>query len=146
MKNVSSISVKTFCFIFLCAICSIQAQDANNNSTSAETYAVAGTVLEDETIPLEGVNVVLKGSNEGVVTSVNGKFKFTKKLAIGDVLIFSYIGYQSQEYIINDSDITNQNISISFDSSDITLMGAVEVDGVYKSKKNIFQKFVGLFK
>ena len=142
MKNVSSNSVKTLCFIFLFAIFSMQAQETNNTTT----YEVAGTVVEDDALPLEGVNVILKNSKEGVVTDVNGKFKFTRKLALGDVLIFSFIGFKPQEYVISANDIANQNIAISFDTSDITLMGAVQVDGVYQSKRNIFQKFIELFK
>lgn len=142
MKNVSSISVKTLCFIFLFAIFGIQAQETNNTTT----YEVAGTVVEDEVLPLEGVNVILKNSKEGVVTDMNGKFRFTRKLALGDVLVFSFIGFKPQEYVISANDIANQNIAISFDPSDITLLGAVEVDGVYESKRNIFQKFFGIFK
>lgn len=146
MKNVSSISVKIFCLIFLCATFSLQAQDLNNTSVDAKSYDAAGTVLEDDSIPLEGVNVVLKGSNEGVVTDKNGKFKFTRKLSLNDVLIFSFIGYNPKEYVISADDLDNQNINISFDQSNISLMGAVEIDGIYKSKRNIFQKFIGLFK
>ncbi len=146
MKNVFKISVKTVCSIFLFVIFNGQAQEATSTDNTAKTYAIAGTVLEDDSFPLEGVNIILKDSKEGVVTNENGKFKFTRKLALGDVLVFSFIGFQPQEYVISADDMANQNIAISFDSSNITLMGALEVDGVYHSKRNIFQKFVGLFK
>lgn len=146
MKNVCSISVKTFCIIFLFAIFNAEAQIENNTDTATKTYTIKGTVFENINQPLEGVNVVLKGSNEGVVSDANGQFEFSRALAIGDVLVISFIGYNSQEYVINSSESDNQNITINFDQSDISLMGAVEVEGVYKSKQNIFQKFIGLFK
>jgi len=140
MKNVCSISVKNFCFLFLFAMFNLQAQETD------QSYAVKGTVLEQGSMPLGGVNVVLKGTKEGVVTDMDGKFEFTQKLEADDVLVFSYIGYNPQEYTVVADESENQSIEITFDLSNISLMGAVEVDGVYKSKRNIFQKLVGLFK
>ncbi|MFT6795808.1 MAG: hypothetical protein ACJART_000946 [Maribacter sp.] len=108
-----------------------------------ETYAVKGIILDEENLPLDGVNVVLKGSTEGVVTDFNGEFEFPKKLEIDDILVFSYIGYE-YKVVASKSDIIA--INISFDASDVFLMGTVVVDGVYESKPNIFQKFISLFK
>lgn len=139
MKNVSSISVRSFCFLFLLALCNLQAQE------TVSSYTVLGTVLEQGSMPLGGVNVVLKGTKEGVVTDMDGKFEFPRQLEINDVLIFSYIGYNPQEYEVVADATKNMAVKITFDLSDISLMGAVEVEGVYKSKRNIFQKFVGLF-
>jgi len=90
--------------------------------------------------------VVLKGTKEGVVTYFNGEFEFPRQLNIDDVLIFSYIGYNPQEYIVVADASKNEAVEITFDLSDISLLGAVEVEGVYISKQNIFQKFIGLFK
>jgi hypothetical protein len=111
-----------------------------------ETYTVKGTILDEESFPLAGVNVVLKGSIEGIVTEFNGEFEFPKKLEIDDILVFSYIGYAAKEFkvVTNKSDIIT--INITFNASDVFLIGAVVVDGVYESKPNIFQKFLSLFK
>lgn len=140
MKNVSSISVKSFCLLFLFAIFNLQAQETTSS------YTVTGTVLEQGSMPLGGVNVVLKGTKEGVVTDMDGKFEFARPLEVDDVLIFSYIGYNPKEYAVVANESDTLDITITFDLSNISLMGAVEVDGVYKSKRNIFQKFAGLFK
>lgn len=145
MKNVSSISVRTLCLIFVFALSSLQAQETKNLN-SVEDQAVKGIVFEEGNFPLEGVNVVLKGSNEGVVTNEKGEFKFPRKLKVDDVLIFSYIGFNPQEYVVGADATENSAITINFDASNLSLMGAVEVDGVYESKRNIFQKFIGLFK
>ena len=111
-----------------------------------ETYTLKGTILDEESFPLAGVNVVLKGSIEGILTDFNGEFEFPKKLEIDDILVFSYIGYAAKEYkvVTNKSDIIA--INITFNASDVFLIGAVVVDGVYESKPNIFQKFLSLFK
>lgn len=115
-------------------------------SIALQSYTVKGTVLDEADLPLAGVNVVLKGSTEGVVTDFDGKFEFPNKLNEGDILIFSYIGFETKEYEVQPSEYEVIEISIQFDSTDIILMGDVAVEGLYKSKKNIFQQLIGLFK
>jgi len=146
MKNVFSISVKSLCFFLVFSLYNLQAQQATNLNTATQSYTVKGIVLEQGNSPLGGVNVVLKGTKEGVVTDFNGEFEFPRQLNIDDVLIFSYIGYNPQEYIVVADASKNEAVEITFDLSDISLLGAVEVEGVYISKQNIFQKFIGLFK
>ncbi|MDT0540566.1 carboxypeptidase-like regulatory domain-containing protein [Croceitalea sp. P059] len=109
-------------------------------------YTVKGKVSDAQNLPLAGVNVVLKGSNIGIQTDFDGKFEFPQKLSEGDVLLFSYIGFDTKEYLVESSEEKLIEINIQFDDTDIILMGDVAVEGVYKSKKNIFQKFIGLFK
>ena len=45
--------------------------------------------------PLIGVNVSVKGTTNGAITDFDGQF--TLNVKAGDVLVFSYIGYQKQE-------------------------------------------------
>ena len=158
------LAILSFSLLSLCAVSKLQAQDVANHEPSIKTevsitqqeiimgdvivekYTVKGTVLDEENLPLAGVNVVLKGSAEGTVTDFDGKFEFPRALDVDDTLVFSYISYQPKEYVIEASDSNIIDITINFNNSDIFLMGAVEVDGVYASKRNIFQKFIGLFK
>ncbi|MGC1204431.1 MAG: SusC/RagA family TonB-linked outer membrane protein, partial [Flavobacteriaceae bacterium] len=58
--------------------------------------SVTGTVTEQSTsIPLPGVNVVIKGTSIGTATDFDGNYRI--EVNNGDVIVFSYIGYQSQE-------------------------------------------------
>ena len=58
--------------------------------------AITGTVVSDsENEPVIGATVKVKGSNQGTVTDVNGKF--TLKVNQGTTLVVSYIGMQTQE-------------------------------------------------
>ncbi|WP_298502031.1 carboxypeptidase-like regulatory domain-containing protein [uncultured Maribacter sp.] len=116
------------------------------SSIHSASYTIKGTVLDEENIPLPGVNVVLKGTQIGTVTDLDGNFEFPSKLEINDVLLFSYIGYDTKEYKVKKSDSETISVTINFTNVDVELMGAIEVGGVYKTKKNIFQKFIGLFK
>ena len=64
----------------------------DNNSTTA---AVQGTVLDDDGIPLIGVNITVQGeTNRGTITDIDGKFNIDANA--GEVLEFSYIGYSTQ--------------------------------------------------
>jgi len=49
---------------------------------------------------IPGATVVVKGSTAGVATDINGNFSL--KVKPGDVLVFSYVGYENQEVTVTD--------------------------------------------
>ena len=61
---------------------------------------VKGIVRGNGNAPLQGATVKIKGSAKGTSTDVQGRFSIDAKE--GDVLVFSFIGYTSQEYKIKD--------------------------------------------
>jgi len=72
---------------------------------SAKAYSqqltIKGKVTDasnGETLP--GVNILLKGSNNGTTTNSNGRYEISVP-AQSDTLIFSYIGYQKKSVAIN---------------------------------------------
>ena len=67
-------------------------------SIAQEGFKVRGQVV-DEAGPLPGVNIMIKGTMTGVVTDMDGNFEITAPYS-GASLVFSYIGYQSQEIAI----------------------------------------------
>ena len=93
-------------------------------------------IVSDESEPLPGVSILLQGTTQGTETDFAGKFKFPEPLKKGDVLIFSYLGYETKKVVI-DGKKENSNIvlNINFKDEEIVLMGAVDVKGVYKTKK-----------
>ncbi|MDU8885120.1 SusC/RagA family TonB-linked outer membrane protein [Yeosuana sp. MJ-SS3] len=61
---------------------------------------VNGTVTEQSsTLPLPGVNVIIKGTASGTATDFDGNYNIN--VNNGDVLVFSFIGYQTQEIAYN---------------------------------------------
>ncbi|KJD34727.1 TonB-dependent receptor [Tamlana nanhaiensis] len=60
---------------------------------------VSGVVLDPYNVPIPGVNVVVKGTQTGSVTDFDGNF--TINASKGSVLVFSYVGYQTQEVTYN---------------------------------------------
>ena len=158
------LALMTFSLLSLCTVSNLQGQEVASNepqvkiaaATNAapfvigeitlDKHTVTGTVLDQDDLPLGGVNVVLKGTAEGTQTDFDGRFEFPIPLDVNDILVFSYIGYGKKEHKVTASETDNQDITIRFDLSDIELMGEVVVGGAYKSKRNIFQKFIALFK
>ena len=64
-------------------------------SVTQQLITVKGTVVDANEEPLIGVNVSVKGTSTGAITDIEGQFTLSVKA--GDVLVFSYIGYQKQE-------------------------------------------------
>src|SRR5690349_19209627 len=63
----------------------------------AQERTVSGRITSSEDgSAIPGVNVILKGTTEGVVTDVDGKYTIAVPTA-GGTLVFTFIGLQSQE-------------------------------------------------
>jgi TonB-linked SusC/RagA family outer membrane protein len=77
----------------------VKKKDADNNAAEIKAIDITGTV-SDAKGPLPGVNVKLKGTTTGTTTDVNGKYKLTVPDGSG-TLVFSFIGYTSQELPIS---------------------------------------------
>ncbi|WP_210416843.1 TonB-dependent receptor [Echinicola soli] len=56
---------------------------------------VTGTVLDDTGYPLPGATVLVKGTTNGTVTNLDGKYEIN--VNEGDVIVFSFVGFASQE-------------------------------------------------
>ncbi|WP_286880256.1 SusC/RagA family TonB-linked outer membrane protein [Proteiniphilum sp. UBA7639] len=67
----------------------------------AQEITVSGTVNDNEGETLPGVSVVVKGTTQGTVTDIDGNFRLT--VPKGGTLMFSYVGFQTQEIIITES-------------------------------------------
>lgn len=60
---------------------------------------ITGLVKDDKGVGLPGVNVVIKGTTQGSATDAQGRFTI-KVPDNSTVLVFSYIGYKSQEFTV----------------------------------------------
>lgn len=88
---------------FMCALfINAKAVASPDNMQTVQGITVTGTVVDDLGVPLPGVNVTVKGSNIGVVSDGNGKYTITAPNRDA-VLLFSYIGYATQEITVGDN-------------------------------------------
>ncbi|MBT1702312.1 SusC/RagA family TonB-linked outer membrane protein [Chryseosolibacter indicus] len=85
--------------------------------------AVSGTVTDEAGTGLPGTNVLVKGSNSGVTTDVNGKYTIDVPNA-NAVLVFSFIGYETQEVAIGTRSVVDVSLVPSLQSlTEIVVVG-----------------------
>lgn len=93
-------------------------------------------IFEDDNTPLAGVNVYLKDmTTTGVATGVDGRFEFPRKLKEGDVLVFSFIGMATQEYVVTAQAQENIEIRMTYDMC--VVMGKVAVNEEYQEPSRL---------
>jgi iron complex outermembrane recepter protein len=89
-----------------------------SNFISAQT--VTGTVLDDSSQPLPGVSIINKGTSTGTTSDFDGKFSITA--SNGDVLVFSYVGFDTQEVTVSGSTV-NVTMQAGVALDEIILVG-----------------------
>lgn len=83
---------------------------------------VSGIVKDVDTKEtLIGVSVVVKGTTSGTITDMDGKFSLP--VAQGKTLVFSFIGYESQEVIVKNSNYTINLKSASQKLNEVVVIG-----------------------
>lgn len=102
--------------------------------------SIDGVVLEQSSQqPLMGVNVIRKNTNEGVTSDFDGKFTLNN-VSPGDVYVISYVGFKSQEIIIE-----NQNsLSILLEEDSALLDEIVVVGYGSQLKSNVVGSVVSV--
>ncbi len=64
-------------------------------------HTVSGTIIESDTEePLGGVNIIIKGTTQGTASNADGTYSIDAPAA-SDTLIFSFVGFTTQEVAIN---------------------------------------------
>lgn len=124
----------------------VQYPDATaTEPTVVKRQIIRGIVKFDEDhLPLPGVNVYLKGSTAHTITDVDGRFEFPWKLKEGDVLVFNFIGFETQEHIVPRKAAERLEVSMPLEVSMIPepllVLGAVAVDETYTAKPSGLRK------
>jgi hypothetical protein len=77
---------------------------------------IKGTVTDDTGLPLPGANIIIKGTSKGTQTDFDGNYQIETKP--GDVLVFSYVGFETKEITV--SNISN-NVDVSLVVGDFFL-------------------------
>lgn len=71
----------------------------------SQTKTVTGTV-SDASGFIPGVNIVAKGTTNGVVTDFDGNYEISN-VTSDAVLVFSYLGYKTVEVVVGQQDVIN---------------------------------------
>ena len=99
-------------------------------SAFAQQRIVSGKVAaESDGLPLPGVNVIEKGTSNGVVTNMDGDYSIT--VGPDAVLVFSYLGFATREIEVNNQ--TNLDVKMA---DDLQSLEDVVVVGYGTQKKS----------
>jgi iron complex outermembrane receptor protein len=82
----------------LLAVIAFQAAVSQNNTISGTVYDLSNKQ------PLPGANILIKETNNGVITDFDGKFSIDTRGPLPLYLKISYLGYETQEIEIDDFD------------------------------------------
>ncbi|BDD08503.1 SusC/RagA family TonB-linked outer membrane protein [Fulvitalea axinellae] len=91
-------------------------------------FTVSGTITDKEGETLVGVNVIIKGTTQGTVTDVDGKFSLQVKKS--DVLLITFVGHKPQELSVGN----RQTFDIVLEE-DLKELEAVVVVGYGEAKQ-----------
>ncbi|MDY5639053.1 MAG: carboxypeptidase-like regulatory domain-containing protein, partial [Parabacteroides sp.] len=92
------------------ALCTI-----GTSSAFAQQKLLKGTVVDSNGEPLIGVNVSVKGTTIGIITDMDGNYAL--EVPANSTLVFSYIGYRSQEIPVGNQ--TSVNVTLIEDTQKI---------------------------
>lgn len=118
------------CFLAMAMLLCFPASGVNAAPASQENLTVSGVVTSAaDQLPLIGVSVQVKGTSNGSITDLDGNYSVS--VASGQTLVFSYIGFKTQEI-----QITNQKtLNVVMEEDSETLDEVVVVGyGVQKKK------------
>lgn len=83
---------------------------------------VSGQVTDETGSPLPGVNILLKNTTSGTTTDAEGRYSIS--VAEDGVLIFSFIGYTTQEEAVGGRSVINVALNPSLETlSEIVVVG-----------------------
>ena len=108
----------TGCFLVMCLL-------------SAQLHGqtqITGTVKEQGGGELVGVNVLVKGTSNGTMTNTEGGYSITASPS--DILVFSFVGYTSQETIVGNRTAIDIDLA-----ADVTTLQEIVVTGYSGEKK-----------
>ena len=109
----------------------------------AQTSSVSGKVTDGGTgDALAGVNIVVKGRVIGTITNTEGEYNLNVNMAPPFTLVFSFIGYGTQEIDVKDANTSGLNVSMI----EQTLLGQEIVVSASRMEESILQSPVSIEK
>ncbi len=96
----------------------------------AQEKTISGTVIDETELPLPGATVLIKGTSLGTSTDFDGKYSIKAKP--GSIIVFSFVGYTTQEIIVGESNTVNVFLEPDSQTLDQVVVTAL---GIKRSEK-----------
>lgn len=84
----------------------------------AQNKQISGVVTDETGSPLPGVSIQVKNTTHGIATDIDGKYAI--EVSQGSVLVFSSVGYATQEKTIGTAKIQKLNIVLKEDMQELS--------------------------
>jgi hypothetical protein len=113
----------------------------------AQTKSVTGKVLDETNVGAPGINVVIKGTDDGTVTDADGNFKVNLKGNQKDfTLVFSFIGYETKEktFTLDGKPLNVGEVALEVDTEALTEV--VIMGGVCARKHHFWHRITSIFR
>ena len=109
-------------------------------SAEAQERNVTGKVIsQDDNTTMPGVNIIIKGTTTGTTSDANGNYSLTVN-GPADVLVFSFIGFVSEEVTVGQQTVINLSLIPSLEQlTEVIVVGYSE-----KKKQEITGAVVNL--
>ena len=101
-------------------------------NTLGQALEITGVVFDENDNTIPGVSIVEKGTANGTVTDIDGKFIIGVK-GRSSTLIFSFVGYKKQEIVLNDQ----TNYQVHLVTSNINLDEVVAIGYGKLTRKDV---------
>ncbi len=89
----------------------------------AQNRTVKGKVTDEGGSPLQGVNILTKGTKKGVQTDADGNFSITVTGSVAVDLVVSYVGYGSKIVSVTGNDVAIQLVKEVITQEDVVVVG-----------------------
>lgn len=109
------------------SVANVSLEDSGNRLSATDELSeadilVSGTITDDTGEPLPGVNILVKGTTHGTVTSIDGTYSLN--VPEDATLVISFIGFLTEEVPVNGRSVINMSLM-----PDILTMDEVVVVG-----------------
>lgn len=76
-----------------------------SKDVNQDKVIVSGTVTDENGAPIAGVNIIVKGTQSGASSGMDGEFSLN--VPTGSTLILSFLGYKTEEIIVTKAGVLN---------------------------------------
>lgn len=110
-------------------------------TSGSSIITIKGNVIDKSGGPLPGTTILVKNTTSGVTTDIDGNFELKLKDSINTTLVFSFIGMESKEITVRNS---NDNLRVVLEES-VESLKEVVVTGIFTRKREDFTGSVATF-
>ncbi len=131
MKHVNYTLKYVYHLMMICFMVTVVSMPAKASNDDQQT--IRGKVTGSDGSGIPGVNISIKGTTEGTISDIDGNYSLQVPNE-NTILVFSYVGFESQERVVGNSSTINIEMT-----EDVTALSEVVVTalGIKREEKSL---------